>query len=241
MLRDLSDGRILAAAVLGAAALAASCGGENPAAPSAGVVVDGTVLGPSGSGALHARAGSVTAGDPVTVVCQEDASLVAIVSGDGHFTLRGLPAGGFTLQFRQGSRRLGAVSFQDVKANQEIVVTVLITGTSVELVDEHRSDDGGGDDADEADDGLACATGAKAEVEGVIAAKGPADITVSQTGKGLYLVEVPAGTPIRKGNKTYTFTDLAAGWRVHVKGQSMGLVAAGACRVRASEVKVQQD
>ena len=233
------DRTLAAAAAFAVAILAAGCGGSNPAAPSGGVVVDGTVIGASGVGELHASAGPSTAGDPVTVVCQEDTALMATVSGDGRFTLRDLPAGGFTLQFKQGGRRLGAISFQDVKANQQIVVTVLLTGSSVEVVDEKR-------DGDEAagDSSLTCAANQKAEVEGVIASKGTADITVSQTGKGAYLVDVPAGTPIKKGNKTYTFADLAAGWRVHVSGTSLGFTTAGggnACHVRASEVKVQQD
>jgi hypothetical protein len=57
-------------------------------------------------------------------------------------------------------------------------------------------------------------------------------------------VEVPAGASIRHGSRTYTFAELTAGWRVHVKGQSLGFTATStgnACRVRASEVKVQQD
>jgi hypothetical protein len=72
---------------------------------------------------------------------------------------------------------------------------------------------------------------------------GRPDITVGQTGKGLHLVEVPAGAIIRQGNRTYTLAEFTAGWRVHVKGQSLGFTATSvgnACRVRASEVKVQQ-
>jgi len=92
------------------------------------------------------------------------------------------------------------------------------------------------------DDGsaLSCAAGAKAEVEGKITLKGAASITVSQQGKGLFECQVPDGTPIRKGNTTYTFTQLQVGWRVHVKGTAQGFVG-GTCSVVASEVKVQQD
>ena len=84
------------------------------------------------------------------------------------------------------------------------------------------------------------APGANAEVEGKIVAKGGADITVEQQGKGDFQCFVSAGTPIRKGNTTYTFDQLQTGWRVHVKGTGLG-ESGNVCLVQASEVKVQQD
>jgi hypothetical protein len=87
---------------------------------------------------------------------------------------------------------------------------------------------------------IKCAAGGKAEVEGLITSKGGASITVTQQGKGDYLCDVAAGTPIRKGNTSYTFAQLQTGWRVHVKGTQMGL-SGTACHVQASEVKVQNN
>lgn len=84
------------------------------------------------------------------------------------------------------------------------------------------------------------APGANAEVEGKITAKGAGDITVAQQGKGDFQCFVSAGTPIRKGNTTYTFDQLQTGWRVHVKGTGLG-ESGGVCLVQASEVKVQQN
>jgi hypothetical protein len=86
----------------------------------------------------------------------------------------------------------------------------------------------------------ACAPGANAEVEGIITAKGGASVTVRQQAKGDYLCLVSGGTRIRKGNTTYTFAELQAGWRVHVKGTQQGL-SGSACQVSASEIKVQND
>jgi Domain of unknown function (DUF5666) len=84
------------------------------------------------------------------------------------------------------------------------------------------------------------APGANAEVEGKITAKGGSDITVNQQGKGDYQCFVSAGTRIRKGNTTYTFDQLATGWRVHVKGTGLG--ASGTlCQVQADEIMVQQN
>lgn len=83
-----------------------------------------------------------------------------------------------------------------------------------------------------------CTAGAKAEVEGLITAKGASDITVNQQAKGDYLCQVSGSTPIRKGNTSYTLAELQVGWRVHVKGTILGM-AGSACRVNADEVKVQ--
>jgi len=84
------------------------------------------------------------------------------------------------------------------------------------------------------------APGAKAEVEGKITAKGGGDITIAQQGKGDFQCFVGAGTPIRKGNTTYTFDQLQPGWRVHVSGTGLG-ESGDLCLVQASEVKVQQN
>jgi len=84
------------------------------------------------------------------------------------------------------------------------------------------------------------APGANAEVEGKITAKGGADITVAQQGKGDFQCFVGAGTPIRKGNTSYTFDQLQTGWRVHVSGTGLGQ-SGNVCLVQASEVKVQQN
>lgn len=86
----------------------------------------------------------------------------------------------------------------------------------------------------------ACAAGANAEVEGIITAKGGSSVTVTQQGKGDYLCLVSGSTRIRKGNTTYSFSDLQSGWRVHVKGTQHG-PSGSACQVNASEIKVQNN
>jgi len=314
-------------AVLAAATgLLTACGGGGPAAPSAseGVLVEGTVLGGAAAALLHASAGATAGAEAVTVTCVQNSTITATIGADGRFTLRGLPAGGFTLVFRQGAVELGRLTFDEVKPNQEITITVALSDSSVTLVEQKRNGIGHGDLEIEGlvqqvlcgvaalpacptagdsrflidghtvvarpgqtairegnsartvddvtvgrrvhvkgtwlpaegttqpvlaseiklqdDDGsaLSCAAGVKAEVEGKITLKGAASITVSQQGKGLFECQVPDGTPIRKGNTTYTFTHLQVGWRVHVKGTAQGFVG-GACSVIASEVKVQQD
>lgn len=305
------------AAVVCLAAFGAACGG-NPAgpSPSEGVVLDGTVVGGTAALAFHASAGSTAGADAITVTCHDNTAITATVGADGRFTLRGLPAGGFTLDFKQGATPLGSLSFSEVKPNQEITITIALSGTTVTLVEQKRNGIGHGDleieglvqqvlllnpsgdsrylidgrtvvarpgqtairegnvartvsdvtvgrrvhvkgtwlpvegttqpvlaseiKLQDGDGAFACVAGAKAEVEGKITAKGAAAISVLQQGKGTFECQVPDGTPIRKGNTSYTFGQLGIGWQVHVKGTVQGLVG-GTCRVVASEVKVQQD
>jgi len=312
--------------LLAAATLLAACGGGSPTGPSAagGVLLEGTVLGGSAALPFRASAGSSAGADAITVTCQENPAITATVGGDGSFTLRGLPSGGFTLVFKQGATTVGTFTFSEVKPNQEITITVALNGTTLTLVEQRRNGIGHGDLEIEGlvqqllcvapacttagdsrflvdgrtvvarpgqtairegntartvddvtvgrrvhvkgtwlpaegatqpvlaseiklqDDGdgtqsLSCAAGAKAEVEGTISTIAAPVVTVAQQGKGLYSCTVGAGTPIRKGNKTYAFADLKTGWRVHVKGTAQGFGTAGACNVTASEVMVQQD
>lgn len=320
--------RRLAVLTVLAAGLLSACGGGSPAGPSAagGVLLEGTLLGGAAALPFRASAGSSAAEDPITVSCQENPAITATVGGDGSFTLRGLPSGGFTLVFKQGTTTVGTFTFSEVKPNQEITITVALNGRTLTLVEQKRNGIGhgdleieglvqqlvcgvtgasacttvsesrflidgrtvvarpgqtairegntartvndvtvgrrvhvkgtwlpaegasqpvlaseiklqGGDDTQS----LSCVAGAKAEVEGTISSIAAPVVTVAQQGKGLYSCTVGAGTPIRKGNKTYVFADLKAGWRVHVKGTAQGFGATGACNVTASEVMVQQD
>ena len=318
--------RLFAVAVLAVAVTSVACGGGSPTASSgAGVSVDGVVLGqPATVSSLHASAGRTAAAAEVIVTCIENPSITATVGPDGRFTLRGLPAGGFTLVFTQGGVELGRITFGDVKPNQEITITVTVTAAGVSVVEEKRNGIGHGDleieglvqqvlcgvapatacaaggesrflidgytvvfrpgqttiregnaartvaDVtvgrrvhvkgtwlpvegttqpvlaleiklqDDHDDAFTCVAGARAEVEGTITAKGTTSITVSQQGKGLFECQIPSGTPIRKGNTTYTFTQLQPSWQVHVKGTAQGLTN-GACQVVANEVMVQRN
>jgi hypothetical protein len=296
------------------------------------VTLVGNVIGGFSSAASvgAASGGSAASAATITVFVQENPAITATVAADGSFTLRGLPTGSFTLVFQEGGVTIGTLTFGQVNANQEITITVMVSGGSVVLVEQRRNGIGHGDleieglveqvlavdPAGESRfviDGYVVAArpgqtairegnrarsvndvgvgrrvhvkgvwlpaessvqpvlaheiklqgssrdttgpgtgdpggpgasdfcpdaGRKAEVEGKITAKGASDITVHQNGKGDFLAQVDAGTRIRKGNKSFTFDQLAIGNRVHVKGTSLGLVDE-ACGVDASEIKLQ--
>jgi len=76
----------------------------------------------------------------------------------------------------------------------------------------------------------------KVELEGLISAKGANTITVNGQ-----LVTVPATAVIRKGNRTYRFSDLRVNDRVHVKAMREASASAlvASTSLMATEVKLQ--
>ncbi len=303
------------------ACLLFACRGNPAASDGQGIVVRGTV---QGAGTLSAASVGTRAASAATVTVSvlENPAITTTVGADGSFTLRGLPESGFTLVFKNGATEIGRLSFTEVKANQEITLTVQVSNSGVVLLEEQRNGIGHGDveiegtvaqvialnpsgesrflingktvvarpgdtavregnrsrnvedvtqgrrvhvkgvwltpeggtqpvlaheivlQGDESDDDTgtgpgksSCAVGQKVEVEGLISAKSGSTITVNQQGKGLFACEV-GGARIRKGNTTYTVSQLQTGWRVHVSGTGGG-ESGGLCRVTADEVKVQ--
>lgn len=318
-------GMAAALAALVPVLILAACGG--PSSPSdEGVSLQGTLVG-DGVASASSGGGRAAVATTITVTVVENTAITATVGADGRFSLRGLPQGGFTLLFMADGARLGTLSFDEVKPNQEITLTVRVEGSSIVVVEQRRNGIGHGDveiegrvDAVQtlnpagdsvfvingrtvvarpgqttiregnrarsvhdvtvgrqahvkgiflpegargdqtvlaheiklqggSDDSVgatpapappqgSCAVGGKAEVEGIITSKRASSVTVTQQSKGDFLCLVSASTRIRKGNTTYTFEQLQAGWRVHVKGTQQG-VAGSACQVTASEIKVQ--
>jgi len=313
--------------ILAAVGLVACGGPSSPSSATTDVVLHGMIMGGSAGGGAAAFSG--TAGGEPIIVTVQGTSITTTVGDDGSFTLRGLPTGSFTLVFTQGAVTLGTATFAEVKPNQEITVTIEVTPSGVNVVEERRTGIGHGDTEIEglvqqvlelnpvgdsrflidgkevvarpgqtairegntartvndvvvgrqvhvkgtfmdpvggvtpvlaseimlqepeaapspspeptpSPESKCFAPGAKAEVEGKITSKGGGDITIAQQGKGDFQCFVGAGTPIRKGNTTYTFDQLQPGWRVHVSGTGLG-ESGDLCLVQASEVKVQQN
>lgn len=144
------------------------------------------------------------ASDPIVVTVQEEPAITTMVGDDGTFTLRGLPAGSFTLVFTQGSSTVGTLVFKEVAANQQITISVQLLDGEVVLVDQDRRGIGN----------------AGIELEGTIESLLPVD--AAGEGKfvlsGRTVIVRPGVTAIRQGAERKAFADLKVGMRVHVKG-----------------------
>jgi len=224
----------LAAAAL--VALNACGGGGNPVGPaplaSRGVALKGTVVGTAGSGstgsaqlgALGARA--LAGSGAITVSVQENPAITTTVANDGTFTLRGLPEGSFTLVFTRDGAPLGTLTFGSVLPNQELTITVSVSGGSVVLLEEERDGIGHGD----------------VEIEGLVGQV----LALDASGESRFLIDGrtvlarPGDTAIREGNSARGVEDVTVGRRVHVKGIWLE-PAAGTQAVLAYEIVLQGD
>jgi hypothetical protein len=212
---------IFAAVLILAAGALVACGG-NPAGPDGqGVVVRGTV---QGAGVLRAASLGASAAT-VTVTVLENPNISTTVSGDGSFTLRGLPEGGFTLVFKSGDAEIGRLSFSEVKANQEITLTVQVSSSGVVVLEEKRNGIGHGD----------------VEIEGNVTQVISLAATESRfLINGRTVVARPGVTAVREGNRSRNIEDVTQDRHVHVKG--VWLPMEGSIQpVLAQEIKLQGD
>jgi hypothetical protein len=204
----------------------------NPTAPfegfdesGAGVVLTGRFADPSA--ALALRALSSSAETMTVVVLDESGNEVGRVEVEnGTFVLRGLPDGSFTVEFYQGSTKVGSLVFDSVLPNQQIAITVELRDGTIRLLDEKRTGMGHGD----------------VELEGIasdIRIEGD-PMTGSLEVDGQLVVTRAAETSIRKGNERLTLEDLSRGDRVHVKGE-WETAADGTSVVFAREIKLQEE
>jgi len=208
-------------ALCGAALSVGGCGSESPFAPTSvngsSIVLKGTVLNfvPSLASAVTASvtassvgargtASSASVAETITVTVVEDPNITTTVGSDGSFVLRGLPAGSFTLLFKDAAgKELGTLTFEAVLPNQELTVSVEIVAGSVVLIEEQR-------------DGIGHAD---VEIQGSID-----QITLDPTGDSLLLIDGydvvvrPGATAIRRDNVGLKVDELAVGDQVHVKG-----------------------
>ncbi len=179
--------------------LLARCG-QGPTAPSGEIVLRGSVVGSSASALSTGR----TQGAGAITVTVQGSTISTTVAADGSFTLRGLPEGSFTLVFTRDGAPLGQLTFDAVNANQEITITVRLSGDTVVLVDEQRTGIGHGD----------------VEIEGLVQAvlvldpAGESRFTIA----GKTVAARPGQTAIREGNTARSVSDVTVGRQVHVKG-----------------------
>ena len=211
------------AVLIFATAALVACGGNPAGSDAEGVVVRGTV---QGAGALRAASAGAASAATVTVSVVEAPSISTTVGGDGSFTLRGLPDGGFTLVFKNGAAEIGRLAFAEVKANQEITLTVQVSDAGVTLLEEQRNGIGHGDVEIEGNVGQIVAMNAAGDSRFVI--------------NGRTVVARPGETAVREGNRSRNIEDVTEGRHVHVKG--VWLPMEGSVQpVLAHEIKLQGD
>jgi hypothetical protein len=205
-----------------AAAVLTACGGNPAGSDGQGIVVRGTV---QGAGTLRAASVGGTSAATVTVTVLENSSISTTVAGDGSFTLRGLPEGGFTLIFTSGTE-IGRLSFSEVKPNQEITLTVQVSSSGVVLLEEQRNGIGHGD----------------VEIEGNVTQV----IALNPTGESRFLINGrtvvarPGQTAVREGDRSRNIEDVTLDRHVHVKGTWLPME--GSIQpVLAQEIKLQGD
>ena len=156
----------------------------------------------------------------------ENPAITTTVGPDGRFTLRGLPEGGFTLAFSSNGTDLGSIYFDEVKPNQQITVTVDLSGATVALVEQRRNGIGHGD----------------LEIEGLVQQVLELDLDGDSRFliDGYTVVARPGQTTIREGNQARTVEDVTVDRRVHVKGEWV-TGEGSAQEVLAWEIKLQGD
>ena len=141
-----------------------------------------------------------------------DGGPTATTGPGGAFELRGVPAGRVRLRF-DAPRASGTLEIADVSQTETITLTVVVSGSTVELESQQRE------------------TGSQAQLEGkVLSANHAARSLVV----GTTTVMVPEGTPITNGNRELDLADVVVGARVHVKGARTGDT------LTATRVMVQQ-
>src|SRR5688572_5449827 len=199
--REISMRNAIAALLLPLVFLLPGCGGgssssDSPQAGVSDVVLTGKVQA-APPGVAGDEGTAKAAGDPITVSVQQRPEIQATVAADGTFTLRGLPAGSFTLLFYQGGELVGTLVFSEVAINQQITITVQLTGGEIVLVEEDRRGIGH----------------AGIELEGLVQNV----VTLSLTGDsrfviaGRTVIARPGVTAIRKGTARLTVEDVKVG------------------------------
>jgi len=179
----------------------AACGGTSPSAPDSTTGAPGTGSGGTVKGSA-AITGTIVGTMPTTVAVAGTA-LTAPVDGAGHFALANVPPGSVQLQLSGGGAS-ATLPLGTVESSQTVDLVVSVTGSSASIDSQVRT--GGA---------------AESELEGRVEALPPATASLTFTAAGR-LVKTDGSTQFVDGSTARSFSSLAIGMRVHVKGSSSG-------------------
>lgn len=194
----------------GSPASPSATGGSSSSSVSAGATITGRVAAGSVSAVAIAGASTSAAGGALM-----GAAMSTNVDGSGQFTLRGVPAGNVQLQFT-GPGTNASLSLTNVVSQEDIRLTVRVTGATAEVDDNRRT-----------------TADSHAEVEGKVVEVSAANRTLKI---GDTVVSVPAGTPITNNSGAGIDLSLVAvGDRVEAEGMMSGATFI------ASKVKLESE
>ena len=181
------------------AAVVTGCGGKSPTSPSDSATINGAIVS-AGSGS----AGTMGAGGGYSgmVVSVRGTNVRATVNGLGRFSLAGVPPGNAELSFT-GPAFDATLGVPDVQASETISLVVSLGESQVVLESQTR------------------VTGTQEQLEGRVEAL-PPQTSANQLTVAGRTVATNANTVFTLQGGQATFTDLAVGQRVHVKGQTTG-------------------
>jgi hypothetical protein len=140
--------RLVTCIAAGVIALGAAGCEFHPTAPFSGFDDQGSRIvgqfesGGAGVSTLAAQSGasaSTVSVGGIVVMVQERPSLTTTVDQNGRFTLSGVPPGSFTLVFLLDGKTIGEIRFRNVRENQGIRISVVLTlSIEVVLINEQR-------------------------------------------------------------------------------------------------------
>jgi hypothetical protein len=196
-------------------ALLAGCGGSaSPIAPSSsglpglpppvvsGATISGTVSGPAGASAARDVSHALATGLTVQVV---GTSISVTVSGDGRFTLTGVPAGDIELRFT-GPGTDATVKITGVGTAEKVEITVVVAGSTALVQTQWR-------------DG---STDGRQSVNGIVSGLGGTTAAFQFEVGGRTIKGDAATQFFGDGDRPDSFASLRNGVRVEVKAETRG-------------------
>jgi len=193
---------VVALAIAGFAACS-----NNPAAPSGstGVTINGSIVAPGGSaGSTNVSTPSgPPAVPPGLTVAVNGTGASAIVDAAGRFALLNVPPGNAELRF-SAPGVLATVTLSDLQPGQTVDVNVSLTSTTASIESDRRS------------------LGREEQLEGRVESLPPTTAALTLVVAGRTVV-TNGTTTFYAGGAVTSFSSLAIGQRVHVKGQPSGV------------------
>jgi hypothetical protein len=182
------------------AAIAASCG-RNPAGPTTGATINGSIVSASSS-ASTASVRPAASAMPGVIVSIVGTNISQSVDGSGGFVLRDVPPGQVVLQFTAPGLAV-MLGLQGVRSGESITLAVSFDGTSPQIESQHR------------------ANGNEEQLEGRVQSLPPTVPAGTLVVAGRQ-VSTDTNTVFFLNGAPSSFAALAIGQRVHVKGQTAG-------------------